>query len=67
VSERHTESDVVVSQVRPSANEEEIVAITSALQSLLPTPTRRRVVEVDDQWRFAGRLNSRSVFRVISA
>jgi len=55
VSERLTESHVVVTQVRPSANEEEVVAITSALQSLWPRPTPRRTVEVNDQWRFSRR------------
>ena len=55
MSERGPDSQVVVSQVRPSANEEEVVAITSALQSLWPTPTRRRVVQVNDQWRFSRR------------
>jgi len=65
VSERGPDSQVVVCQVRPSANEEEVVAITSALQSLWPTPTRRRVVEVDDQWRFGGRRHKLSSKRAV--
>jgi len=55
VSENLTDSQVIVTQVRPSASEEEVVAITSALQSLWPVPTQRRTTEVNDQWRFSRR------------
>jgi len=56
VSERFTESAVVVTQVWPSEDEEEVAAIASGLQSLWPTSIRRRVVKVSEQWRFSHRV-----------
>jgi len=50
------ESAVVVTQVWPSADEEEVAAIASGLQSLWPSSTRRRVVKVSEQWRFSHRV-----------
>ena len=50
-----TESLIVVTQVRPCANDEEVVVITTGLQSLWPASPRRRIVKVSEQWRFSRR------------
>jgi len=48
-------SHVAVQAVEPSATDEEIVAITSALRVLWPSQKQRRTNAVQLTWRFSGR------------
>jgi len=46
---------IVITAVRPHATEEEVAALTTALQSLWPQPRQQRVVETNQTWRFSRR------------
>jgi hypothetical protein len=46
---------VVVTGVRPQPNDDELVAITSALPMLWPARQPSRRVDDDRAWRFSGR------------
>lgn len=46
---------VRVSAVRPTATDEELVAITSAMVALWPAPHPPRRADTDRRWRFSGR------------
>ena len=45
-----------ISQVRPTATEEELAAIMSAVPAMWPAPQPSRRLVDDRAWRFSGRL-----------
>lgn len=45
----------VISRIQPVATEEEVVAVSTAMQTLWPERQQRRQVIVSQEWRFSRR------------
>gem|GEM_PF-4045493 len=50
-------ASIFISRVHPTATEEELAAIMSALPAMWPAPQPSRRLVDDHTWRFSGRLH----------